>query len=147
MSVRLPRKEVRFDPRLPWFEGVKRMLSPMAGVTDRPFRDICRGFGADMGFCEFASASGLTYGGEATWKLVDTEGEQGLVGIQIFGSDPEHMASAARLLAERRMDVLDLNFGCPAKKVVKKCGGSALLADLPLLEEIVRRVIAESAEP
>ncbi len=147
MSNLLPRKVVRFDPRLPWLQGVRRMLSPMAGVTDRPFRDICRGFGADMGFCEFASASGLTYGGEATWKLVDTEGEEGLVGIQIFGSDPEHMASAARLLSGRRMDVLDINFGCPAKKVVKKCGGSALLADLPLLEEIVRRTIGESIVP
>jgi len=100
-----------------------------------------------MGFCEFASASGLAYGGEATWELVDTEGEQGLVGIQIFGSDPEHMATAAHLLSGHRMDVLDINFGCPAKKVVKKCGGSALLADLPLLEEIVRRIIAESAVP
>ena len=147
MSRPLPRKEVRIDPRLPWLPSVRRMLSPMAGVTDRPFRDICRRFGADMGFCEFASASGLTYGGEATWKLVDTEGEEGLVGIQIFGSDPDHMGSAARLLSGRRMDVLDINFGCPAKKVVKKCGGSALLADLPLLEEITRRVIAESTVP
>lgn len=141
------RKEVRIDPRLPWLGGVRRMLSPMAGVTDRPFRDICRRFGADMGFCEFASASGLTYGGEATWKLVDTEGEEGLVGIQIFGSDPEHMGSAARLLSARRMDVLDINFGCPAKKVVKKCGGSALLADVPLLEKIVKAVVAESKVP
>jgi tRNA-dihydrouridine synthase B len=143
----LPRKQVRLDPRLPWLADVRNMLSPMAGVTDRPFRDICRRFGADMGFCEFASASGLLYGGEATWQLVDTAGEEGLVGIQIFGSDPEHMGSAARLLADRRMDVLDINFGCPAKKVVKKCGGSALLADLPLLEAIVRRVIAESSVP
>ena len=147
VSDHLPRKEVRIDPRLPWLSDVRRMLSPMAGVTDRPFRDICRRFGADMGFCEFASASGLTYGGEATWKLVDTEGEEGLVGVQIFGSDPEHMGSAARLLSEKRMDVLDINFGCPAKKVVKKCGGSALLADVPLLEEITRRVIAESKAP
>ena len=147
MSDQLPRKKVRFDSRLPWLPVVRRMLSPMSGVTDRPFRDICRRFGADMGFCEFASASGLAYGGEATWELVDTEGEKGLVGIQIFGSDPEHMGTAARLLSGHRMDVLDINFGCPAKKVVKKCGGSALLADLPLLEEIVRRTIAESTVP
>jgi nifR3 family TIM-barrel protein len=147
VSTLLPRKEVRLDPRLPWLADVRRLLSPMAGVTDRPFRDICRRFGADMGFCEFASASGLTYGGEATWKLVDTAGETGLVGIQIFGSDPEHMGAAARLLADRRMDVLDINFGCPAKKVVKKCGGSALLADLPLLEKIVRAVIAAATVP
>jgi len=147
LSTLPARKEVRIDPRMPWLADVRRMLSPMAGVTDRPFRDICRRFGADMGFCEFASASGLTYGGEATWKLVDTEGEEGLVGIQIFGSDPDHMGSAARLLSGRRMDVLDINFGCPAKKVVKKCGGSALLADLPLLEKIVKSVIAESRAP
>lgn len=141
------RKPVRIDPRTPWLAEVRRMLSPMAGVTDRPFRDICRRFGADMGFCEFASASGLAYGGEATWRLVDTDGEQGLVGVQIFGSDPEHMASASRLLADKRMDVLDINFGCPAKKVVRKCGGSALLADLPLLEKIVRAVVANSSVP
>ena len=69
------------------------ILAPMAGVTDRAFRDICRRFGADMGFCEFASASGLTYGGEATWRLVDTEGEEGLVGIQIFGADVDGLVT------------------------------------------------------
>jgi len=141
------RKPVRIDPRTPWLQDVRRLLSPMAGVTDRPFREICRRFGADMGFCEFASASGLTYGGEATWKLVDTEGEEGLVGVQIFGNDPEHMATAARLLGGKRMDVLDINFGCPAKKVVKKCGGSALLADVPLLERIVKAVSEASEVP
>jgi len=118
----------------------------MAGVTDRPFREVCRDHGADMGFCEFTSASGLYYENEQTWQLIDTEGEQGRVGIQIFGSDPAHMAAAARLLRARRMDVLDLNFGCPVKKVVRKCGGSALLADVPLLERIVREVVA-AADP
>ncbi len=138
-------KPVRLDPRIAWFAGVRRLLSPMAGVTDRPFRTICREFGADMGFCEFTSASGLYHQNERTWRLIDTEGEPGRVGIQIFGSDPGHMAAAAALLRERRLDVLDLNFGCPAKKVVKKCGGSALLADLPLLAEITRAVIAAAA--
>jgi len=147
LSAVLPRKTVRPDPRLPWLAETRRFLSPMAGVTDRAFREVCRPFGVDIGFCEFASASGLTYGGEATWKLIDTEGEEGRVGIQIFGSDPEHMAQAARLLRGRRMDVLDINFGCPAKKVVKKCGGSALLADVPLLERIVRRVVEASEVP
>jgi tRNA-dihydrouridine synthase B len=141
------RKPVRIDPRVPWLKDLRRLLSPMSGVTDRPFRDLCRRFGVQMGFCEFASASGLMYGGEATWRLVDTEDETDLVGIQIFGSDPEHMATAARLLRGRRHDVLDLNFGCPAKKVVKRCGGSALLADLPMLEKIVRGVMAESEKP
>ena len=147
MAVDLPRKPTRLDPRLPWLGGVRRLLSPMAGVTDRPFREICRRFGADMGFCEFASASGLTYGGENTWKLVDTDGEEGLVGVQIFGADPDHMAQAARLLSDRRLDVLDINFGCPVKKVVRKCGGSALLADVPLLDRIVQAVVSASAAP
>ena len=84
----LKRKPVQIDPRLAWFGDVRRLLSPMAGVTDRPFREICRRYGADMGFCEFASAAGLTYGGEATWALVDTEGEQA--------------ASASRSLARTR---------------------------------------------
>ena len=143
----LDRKPVRLDPRLPWLAEARRFLSPMSGVTDRPFREVCRRFGADIGFCEFVSASGLSYGGEHSWKLVDTDGEQGLVGVQIFGADPDHMAQATGLLMEHRLDVLDINFGCPAKKVVKKCGGSALLADLPLLETIVRRVTAESTVP
>ncbi|MBK7672054.1 MAG: tRNA dihydrouridine synthase DusB [bacterium] len=147
METALPRKQTRLDPRLPWLGGVRRLLSPMAGVTDRAFREICRRYGADMGFCEFASASGLTYGGENTWKLVDTDGEEGLVGVQIFGADPEHMAQAARLLSTRRLDVLDINFGCPVKKVVQKCGGSALLADVPLLERIIRAVIDNSIVP
>lgn len=147
MDCPMPRKETRLDPRLPWLGGVRRLLSPMAGVTDRAFRDICRRFGADMGFCEFASASGLMHGGENTWKLVDTDGEEGLVGVQIFGADPDHMAQAAHLLSTRRLDVLDINFGCPVKKVVQKCGGSALLADVPLLDRIISAVIAHSAVP
>ena len=147
MTDRFDRKPVRLDPRLPWLGATRRFLSPMAGVTDRPFRAVCRRFGADIGFCEFVSASGLTYGGENSWKLVDTDGEQGLVGVQIFGSDPEHMAQAARLLAPHQMDVLDINFGCPVKKVVRKCGGSALLADVPLLERIVRAVLDAAAVP
>ncbi len=146
-GTELKRKQVVIDPRIDWFANVRKLLSPMAGVTDRPFREICRKYGAEMGFCEFASAAGLTYGGEATWALIDTEGEEGRVGIQIFGSDPEHMAAATRLLNDRRLDVLDVNFGCPAKKVVKKCGGSALLADLPKLQRIVAAVVAEAKVP
>lgn len=134
----------RIDPRVGWFTDVRHLLSPMSGVTDRPFRTICRDHGAHMGFCEFTSASGLYHDNEQTWRLIDTEGEPGRVGIQIFGQDPEDMARATEKLCERgkRMDVLDLNFGCPAKKVVKKCGGSALLADVPRLEAIVRAVMA-----
>lgn len=144
----LARKTTRLDPRIAWFGDVHYLLSPMAGVTDRPFREICRDLGAEMGFCEFTSASGLYHENEQTWALIDTEGEPGRVGIQIFGDEPAAMGAATELLVGRkkRMDVLDLNFGCPAKKVVKKCGGSALLADVPRLEAIVRAVIAAAGD-
>jgi tRNA-dihydrouridine synthase len=82
------RKPVRIDPRTPWFAGVRTALSPMAGVTDRAFRDICREHGAGIAFCEFTAAKGLTYDIPQAWRLVDTEGEQGLVGVQIFGNEP-----------------------------------------------------------
>ncbi len=143
----LPRKDVRIDSRIPWFADVRLALSPMVGVTDRPFRDICRDFGADLCFSEFTAAKGLLYRNEATWRAIDTRGEGGRVGIQIFGNDPDDLGAAARLMRDQRHDVLDINFGCPAKKVVKKCGGSALLADLPLLRRIVEAVVRESAMP
>ncbi|MBC8423904.1 tRNA-dihydrouridine synthase family protein, partial [bacterium] len=141
------RKSVQISPHTPWFAAVRTALSPMSGVTDRAFRDICRDFGAGIAFCEFTAAKGLTYGSEKTWSLIDTEGEQAPVGVQIFGNEPEHMAGAARMMRNRRLDVLDINFGCPAKKVVRKCGGSALLADVPLLIEVTRAVVADSPVP
>lgn len=143
----LPRAAVRIDPRIDWFADVRLALSPMVGVTDRAFRDICRDLGADLCFCEFTAAKGLLYRNEATWEIIDTEGEGGRVGVQIFGSDPEDLGAAARMMRGVRHDVLDINFGCPAKKVVKKNGGSALLADVPLLRRIVESVVAESSAP
>jgi tRNA-dihydrouridine synthase B len=141
------RKTVLISPATPWFADVRTALSPMSGVTDRAFRDICRDFGADLAFCEFTAAKGLTYNNEHTWQLVDTDGEAAPIGVQIFGNEPEFMGGAARMMKGRRLDVLDINFGCPAKKVVKKCGGSALLADVPLLIDVTRAVIAESPVP
>ncbi len=141
------RKPVRISPDTSWFADVRTALSPMSGVTDRAFRDICRDFGAGIAFCEFTAAKGLTYHSEKTWRLIDTEGERAPVGVQIFGNEPEAMGGAARLMKGKRLDVLDINFGCPAKKVVRKCGGSALLADVPLLIEVARAVVAESPVP
>ncbi len=141
------RKTVRISPDTPWFADVRTALSPMSGVTDRAFRDICRDHGAGMAFCEFTAAQGLTHQSEKTWQLIDTEGERAPIGVQIFGNDPESMAGAARMMRNRRLDVLDLNFGCPAKKVVRKCGGSALLADVPLLDAVTRAVVADSPVP
>ncbi len=141
------RKPTRCDPRLPWLPDARLMLAPMAGITDRAFRDLCRPFGAQVAFCEFVAAPGLMYGGEASWRLVDTEGEAGPVGVQLFGADPVEMGEAAGLLRGRRLDVIDVNLGCPARKVVRKNGGSALLADLPRLEAVVRAVVAAAPVP
>ena len=141
------RRPARIDPRVAWFDDVWAVLSPMSGVTDRAFRDICRDHGADLAFCEFTAAKGLTYDNPQTWRLIDTEGEAGRVGVQIFGSDPAAMAEAARRMAGRRLDVLDINFGCPAKKVVRRNGGSALLADVPLLRRVAEAVVAASPVP
>ncbi|MCP4143675.1 MAG: tRNA dihydrouridine synthase DusB [bacterium] len=143
----LERKKTKIDSRVDWFEPVRRVLSPMAGVTDRSFRNACRPFGAQLAFCEFTAAKGLIYDSPNTWKLVDTQDEVDPVGVQLFGNEPEALASAARLMRGKRLDILDLNFGCPAKKVVKKCGGSALLSDLPLLEEITKAVVEASPVP
>ncbi len=143
----LERKPTRLDPRLPWLAGVRTALSPLAGVTDRIFRDICRDHGVDLAFCEFTSAAGLCYRTDSSWRAIDTVGERAPVGVQLFGRDPDDLAAAAALMREVRLDVLDLNFGCPAKKIVRKNGGSALLADVPLLARIVRAVVAASPVP
>lgn len=123
------------------------LLSPMAGVTDLVFRAICREHGADVTFCEFASAEGVLHGNESTRALIELAEDEHPVGIQLFGSDPAAMAQAAREAEVLGPDVIDLNFGCPVKKVVKKNGGSALLCNVPLMEEIVRAVVEATSLP
>src|SRR6056297_173064 len=123
------------------------LLSPMAGVTDLVFRAVCRDHGADVTFCEFASADGVVHGNQSTRELIELAEDEHPVGIQLFGSDPERMAEAAREAEKLGPDIIDLNFGCPVKKVVKKNGGSALLCNVPLMEDIVRAVVEATALP
>lgn len=123
------------------------LLSPMAGVTDMVFRAICREMGADVTFCEFASADGVLHGNASTRELIELAEGEHPVGIQLFGSDPARMAAAAREAEKLAPDLIDLNFGCPVKKVVKKNGGSALLCNVPLMEEIVRAVVEATTVP
>ena len=117
------------------------VLSPMAGVTDMVFRALCRQHGADLTFCEFVSADGILHGNQATRELMELGPDEHPVGIQLFGSDPRKLAEAAREAARLGPDIIDLNFGCPVKKVVKRNGGSALLCNLPLMEQIVAAVV------
>ena len=123
------------------------VLSPMAGVTDMVFRAVCREHGADVTFCEFVSADGIIHGNEATRELMELGEDENPVGIQLFGADPPKLAEAASEAARLGPDLIDLNFGCPVKKVVKRNGGSALLCNVPLMEEIVVAVVEATDLP
>jgi tRNA-dihydrouridine synthase B len=123
------------------------ILAPMAGVTDTVFRRVIRELGGcGLIMTEFTSAEGLTRNAARTLRYLYYEEDEHPIAAQIFGADPKVMASAAALAEELGFDQVDINLGCPAKKVVK-CGGSGLLRDLPLLEEILRSVRAAISIP
>jgi tRNA-dihydrouridine synthase B len=116
-------------------------LAPMAGVSDSPFRRICRRMGTDYVVSEFLSADGLTRGTASSREMLAFTEEERPIGLQLFGADPEAMARAARQVESLEPDFIDLNFGCPVKKVVRRNGGSALMKEPDLLLEICRRVV------
>lgn len=122
------------------FEG-RAVLAPMAGITDSAFRRICRGFGAAATFSGMVSTEGLVRGNRRTLDYLTFQPEERPIGIQIFGGNPGVMANAARIVEKYGPDFIDLNFGCPARKVVKKGAGAALLKDLKTLEGIARSVV------
>jgi nifR3 family TIM-barrel protein len=113
-------------------------LAPLAGVTDRAFRMICREQGASYATTEMVSADGLIRGGERTSRYLDFREDEHPIAVQVFGSDPGVMAEGARILSERRPDAIDINCGCPVRKVVNRAAGSALLKDIPRLTAIIR---------
>lgn len=116
-------------------------LAPMAGVSESPFRQLCRRYGADVVVTEFLSAEGIRRENEATLSKLRFSPEEHPIGVQIFGSEPAAMADAAALVTDVfHPDFVDINFGCPVKKVVKRNGGSGCLRDLGLVQEIIRAV-------
>lgn len=122
-------------------------LAPMSGFTDVVFRSLCKEQGADVLVSEFVQSEPLIRAWERAWRDVDFTSEQRPMGIQIFGAVPASMAEAARLLEARlHPDFIDLNFGCPARKVVECNAGSGLLRDLPLMEKIARAVVGAVPE-
>jgi len=125
----------------------KVILAPLAGIADGPFRLLAKRFGAALVFTEMVSAEGLTRGGRGSFRLLDFNPREKPIGVQIFGSDPERMASACRLACKRGPDLIDINCGCPVRKVVRKNGGAALLKDLKLLERILSAVRKSSEVP
>jgi len=122
------------------------LLAPMAGITDKAFRIICKQQGVGLVCTEMVSAKGLFYNDGKTNLLLDTKNEKRLISMQIFGSDPETMAYAAKYVS-KIADIIDINMGCPAPKVVKNGDGSKLLLDLDLVEKIVRAVVENSSVP
>ncbi len=122
------------------------ILAPMAGITDLPFRIICEKYNPGLVCTEMVSAKGLYYNDEKTKILLDTTGEKRPVSMQIFGNDIEAMVVATRYL-NNIADIIDINMGCPAPKVVKNGDGSRLLLNLKLAEEIVSAVVKEAKHP
>lgn len=122
------------------------LLAPMAGITDRAFRKICKEYGAGLVCTEMVSSKGLYYKDEKTDLLLNMEDEKRPISAQIFGSDVDSMGYAAKYVSEFA-NIVDINMGCPAPKVVKNGDGSKLLLDLDLVEKIVSRVVQESKVP
>src|SRR2546430_824794 len=116
-------------------------LAPMSGVSESPFRLLCRRFGADVVVSEFISAVGVARGIEHLFADMRFEEAERPIGIQLYGADATVMARAAAMVTETcKPDFIDINFGCPVKKVVKNNGGSGCLKDLGLVQTIIRAV-------
>lgn len=122
------------------------LLAPMAGITDLPFRLMCEKYGAGLTCTEMVSSKGLYYNDAKTKLLLNTENEQRPVAGQIFGSDIEAMKYAGEYVG-KLVDIVDINFGCPAPKIVKNGDGSRLLQNLDLLEQIATEVVKSSKVP
>ncbi|HEX4910332.1 MAG TPA: tRNA dihydrouridine synthase DusB [Permianibacter sp.] len=117
-------------------------LAPMAGVTDRPFRQLCRELGAGQAVSEMMSANPQLRDTEKSLRRMDHSGESGIRAVQIAGAEPAWLAEAAQFNVERGAQLIDINMGCPAKKVFNKYAGSALMADLPTAQAIIEATVA-----
>ncbi len=126
----------------PNFKESKAIIyAPLAGISDSPSRKIARRFGADITVSELISAEGLIRNGRGTLDLTRFDDDERPFGLQIFGGNPDSMALAANILSELEPDFIDINFGCPARKIVGKNGGSSILKDLKLMEKIICNVV------
>jgi nifR3 family TIM-barrel protein len=137
-------------PRFPYpvAATVPLYLAPMAGVSESPFRRLCAAHGADVVVTEFLSAEGIRRENEATLSKLRFSADERPIGVQIFGADPQAMADAAALVTDVfQPEFVDINFGCPVKKVVKRNGGSGCLKDLDLVQAIIRAVVAATHLP
>ena len=123
------------------------ILAPMAGVTDLPFRLLCREQGADLICTEMVSAKGILYNNKNTEELLRIDDRERPVSLQLFGSDPDIVSEMAKKIEHRNFDILDINMGCPVPKVVNNGEGSALLNNIPLAAEIVEKTVKAIKKP
>ncbi|UCG96607.1 MAG: tRNA dihydrouridine synthase DusB [Burkholderiales bacterium] len=121
--------------------------APMAGVTDRPFRRLCRRFGAGYAVAEMAASNPRLWASEKTARRLNHDGERAPVAVQLAGADPQMLAEAARYNVDRGAQIIDINMGCPAKKVCSVASGSALLRDEALVARILQAVVAAVEVP
>ena len=117
------------------------IVAPMAGVTDRPFRQLCKKMGAGMAVSEMVASNSLLWGSEKTRRRANHDGEVDPISVQIAGADPQMLADAARYNVDEGAQIIDINMGCPAKKVCNVMAGSALLKDEPLVARILEAVV------
>ena len=123
------------------------IVAPMAGVTDRPFRMLCRSMGAGMAVSEMVASNSLLYGSEKTKRRANHEGEPDPISVQIVGADPKMLAQAAKYNVDHGAQIIDINMGCPAKKICNVMAGSALLQDETLVGQILEAVVGAAKVP
>lgn len=117
------------------------ILAPMEDVTDVSFRYICKQYGADLMYTEFIASEALIRSVDKTVKKMHLEDTERPVGIQIYGHDPDHMVEAAKIAEEMHPDLIDINCGCPVKKIATRGDGAGLLQNIPLMLEIAKKVV------
>jgi tRNA-dihydrouridine synthase B len=123
------------------------IVAPMAGVTDRPFRQLCKTMGAGMAVSEMVASNSLLWGSEKTRRRANHDGEVDPISVQIAGADPKMLAEAAKYNVDQGAQIIDINMGCPAKKVCNVMAGSALLKDEPLVARILEAVVGAVGVP
>jgi tRNA-dihydrouridine synthase B len=123
------------------------IVAPMAGVTDRPFRMLCKKMGAGYAVSEMVTSNSLLYGSEKTLRRANHEGEVEPISVQIAGADPKMLAQAAQYNVDKGAQIIDINMGCPAKKICHVMAGSALLKDEPLVSQILKSVVSAVTVP
>ena len=123
-------------------------LAPMAGVTDKAYRIICKSQNCGMVYTEMISSKGMYYGSKRTELMLDIDPREGKTAVQIFGSDPEIMGYMAETIGDNeRVSIIDINMGCPAPKIVKNQDGSALMKDPKTAEAVVKKVVEKAKKP